>query len=178
MRTATERGKERRVEVPEALKSLIQENLIPHLGEAELLQDQAFVENEVCRGAVNEILFVNRVTLERLYNSCRQSSASASFEIADAVKLLDPLYPHSGLQIQRLFNRSKAAIFTPSKLPFDEQAKRLTQLELPEFLALVCFLAKNLVQQSSDAGRAGKQNRPLEERVTNLLQNLCTMSGY
>ena len=69
-------------------------------------------------------------------------------------------------------------MFTPSRLPFDEQAKRMRQLELTEFIAYLCFLAKNLVQQSSDSGRAGKQNRPLEERATILLQNLCTMNGY
>ena len=99
VRTAIERGKARRTEAPEALQSLIQENLMSHVGEAEVLQDQVFIENEICRGPVNEILGLNRVTLERLYDSCKQSNASASFEIADAVKLLDPLYPHSHIQI-------------------------------------------------------------------------------
>lgn len=106
VRTAREKFKSRLMEAPEALERMIQDHFVPHFDTEDLLEDQVFVAKEVCDRDVNEILHLNRVTLKRLYTG-RGRASSAVFETADAIKLMEPLYPRSELLIKEFFNRSK-----------------------------------------------------------------------
>ena len=89
VRTALEKFRDRGLEAGVALELLVQDHLLLHFDEDVALKDQVFVEKEVRDKDVNEILHLNKTTLKRLHGK------SGTFEIADAQKLMEPMYPHS-----------------------------------------------------------------------------------
>ena len=95
VRTALEKFRDRGLEAASALELLVQDHLLLHFDEDVALKDQAFVEKEVRDRDVNEILYLNRATLKRLHGK------RSTFEIADAQKLMEPMYPHSEMQIRQ-----------------------------------------------------------------------------
>jgi len=136
VRTALEKFRDRGIEAGEALELLVQDHLLLHFDEDVALKDQVFVEKEVLNKDVNEILYLNKTTLKRLH------SKHSTFEIADAQKLMEPMYPHSEMQIRQQFNRSKMTMFIPTNVGEGRQAE---QLDFSEFIVFLCAVAKNLI---------------------------------
>jgi len=74
---------------------LIQDQLLLHFADEDIaMKDQLFVEKEVREEEINRLLDLNKSTLKKIY------SKRSTFEIFDAQKLMERMYPDSEAQIR------------------------------------------------------------------------------